>query len=68
KICREFSPGLLCLIPFTLKALYYVSQDFYHRLIKEDINAFYVLVEEKRRFINRLSKFGTLILDMLLKD
>ncbi|KAF2190315.1 hypothetical protein K469DRAFT_760034, partial [Zopfia rhizophila CBS 207.26] len=68
KICGEFGPGLLCLIPFTSEALCCVSQDFCHRLIEEDINAFHVLVEEKRRFIDRLSKFGTLMLDMLLKD
>ncbi|KAF2175329.1 hypothetical protein K469DRAFT_684017 [Zopfia rhizophila CBS 207.26] len=68
KICGELGTGLLCLIPFTSEAPCCVSQDFCHRLIEEDIDAFHVLVEEKRQFIDRLCKFGTLMLDMLLKD
>ncbi|KAF2181481.1 hypothetical protein K469DRAFT_588873, partial [Zopfia rhizophila CBS 207.26] len=63
KICREFGLDLLYLIPFTPEALY-----FYHKLIKEDIDAFHVLVKEKRQFIDQLCKFRTLMLDILLKD
>ncbi|KAF2191926.1 hypothetical protein K469DRAFT_555183 [Zopfia rhizophila CBS 207.26] len=68
KICGEFGLGLLCLIPFTPEEPCYISQDFCHKLVEDDIDAFHVLVEEKRQFIDRLCKFGTLMQDMLLKD
>ncbi|KAF2189961.1 hypothetical protein K469DRAFT_701246 [Zopfia rhizophila CBS 207.26] len=68
KICGEFGPGLLCLIPFTSEEPCCISQDFCYKLVEDDIDAFHVLVEEKRQFIDRLCKFGTLMQDMLLND
>ncbi|KAF2187926.1 hypothetical protein K469DRAFT_567557, partial [Zopfia rhizophila CBS 207.26] len=68
KICGEFGLGLLCLIPFTQEEPCYISQDFCHKLVKDGIDVFHVLVKEKRQFIDRLCKFRTLMQDMILND
>ncbi|KAF2187430.1 SET domain-containing protein [Zopfia rhizophila CBS 207.26] len=67
-ICGNFGSGLLCLIPFTSEAPYYISKDTCQQMDEAEIKEFQDLIGPKKGFVRSLCEFGNSLQKMVLES